>query len=142
MEHSETMGLSSNEVFSQLESAEGLTTIDAKSTSMMTEDELLFGNIHNYTEDDKKPSIDDLDPEERINIIVSQYEQLITNLKSDYDKKILDLQNNGGKINKTVDRDNRHMINCLKAIKKRLINKQYDKALIDTEMSIEDFESE
>lgn len=143
-EQDENMGLSSSEILSQLESAEGVPEINAVSTSILSEEELLFGAVHDYGEqENNKPTFDDVDPEERINIIVANYESVIETLKLDFNKKMIDLQNKPDTMTTvTNNRDHRHMLNCLKAIEKRLINKQFDKALIDTQMSIEDFESE
>lgn len=139
----ETMGLSSSTVLSQLESAEGLQEVNSTSTSILSEEELLFGKVHDYGVEENKQTFDDVDPEERINLIVSNYEQVIETLKQDFNKKLLDSQNKPDTMSTvTNNRDHRHMVNCLRAIEKRLINKQYDKALIDTQMSIEDFESE
>lgn len=141
----ESMGLSSNEVLSQLESAEGLQEVKSIPTNMLTEEQLLFGAVHEYSDSENNSKVEEIELtlDEKYDMMVISYENLIEGLKQDFTKKLVDLQNKPDTMsNVTNSRDHRHMLNCLRAIEKRLINKQYDKALIDTQLSIEDFESE
>lgn len=141
----ESMGLSSNEVLSQLESAEGLQEVKSIPTNMLTEEQLLFGAVQEYSDSENNSKVEEIELtlDEKYDMMVISYENLIEGLKQDFTKKLVDLQNKPDTMsNVTNSRDHRHMLNCLRAIEKRLINKQYDKALIDTQLSIEDFESE
>lgn len=142
----ESMGLSSNELLSQLESAEGIQEVKSIPTNALTEEQLLFGSVYEYSDGDENNSKSEefeLTLDEKYDIMVTSYENLIEGLKQDFSKKLVDLQSKPDTMSSvTNSRDHKHMLNCLRAIEKRLINKQYDKALIDTQLSIEDFESE
>ena len=103
--------------------------------------DLLFGMAELNQDNDDDGKLIEVSTEQQLKDTVRHYETLIESLKDDFECRLSEVQNPPKtKVqSKQESNDSKYLLKIMEMVIKRIENKQYDKALNDLYMTIEEF---
>lgn len=106
-----------------------------------SDDELLFGMAGLNQDNDDDGKLIEVSTEQQLKDTVRHYETLIESLKDDFECRLSQVQNppETKAQSKQESNDSKYLLKIMEMVIKRIENKQYDKALNDLYMTIEEF---